>query len=230
MMNIVEVAKQKFSNETIEIIASKLNEKSNHIKKVVDVGISMIYLSLLLKIEQNRLWNILGPEQKRFKIKDLDLNSNTIFDVEMSNPSKGIVGAYGNLLPLLFEDETDTFIDNLSGYSKIKSISGHHMLAAISALVLSLINRNYAKSHEKDIRTFLLNQKQNILNSLPQDALFYEIIDFSEIKELQERKNLKNRILEKVVGTKAYEPKKYWVLYFLLLLLLLNLFWIIYKK
>ena len=230
MTNIVHIAKEKFSNEIIEIVALKLNEKKSNIKKSVDAGIAILFLSLLLKIEQKRMKGILGKEQKQFKIKDLDLHSNSIFEVEMSNPNKGIVGSYGNLLPLLFDEQTDEHIDKLSGYSKIKSISGHHILTAIAALSLSLINKSSALEKESSVTSFLLNQKSNILNALPQDALFYELIDFSEIKEIQEKKNLKKRILEKVVGPKDYTSKKDWVLYFLLFLLLLNIIWVFFLK
>ena len=230
MTNIVHIAKEKFSNEIIEIVALKLNEKKSNIKKSIDAGITILFLSLLLKIEQKRIKGILGTEQKQFKIKDLDLYSNSLFEVEMSNPNKGIVGAYGNLLPLLFEEESDVLIDKLSGYSKIKSVSGHHILTAIAALSLSSINKNYALAKENSVTTFLLHQKSNILNSMPQDLLFYEIIDFSEIKEIQAKKNLKKRILEKVVGPKDYTSKKHWVLYFLLFLLLLNIIWVFFLR
>lgn len=231
MKNIVEMAKQRFSNELIEFAALKLNEKASHIKKSVDASLSILYLTLLQKIEQKKLKKILGPEQKRFNLKEIDLKEPIcFFEVELSNPNKGIVGNYGNLLPLLFDDKADPMIDRLSGYAKIKSISGHHILVAVTALLLSLINKNYDLAHENSVISYLANQKNNIQNNLPDDALFYETFDFSDLKEFQERKSLKKRIIEKIITKNNYFSKKQLLLYFLLVLFLINLIWLLFIR
>jgi|GEM_PF-1979073 len=231
MSNIIQLIKEKFPDDIMESAAKTLNESTINLKKSIDTGISLLMVSILFKVEQKGWKNILRITQRKLTINDDFIQkSKNPFEIELSNPKAGVVGEYGFFLHLLFQEKSNKIIDNYAGFSGIKSISAHHVLSAIIPVILSLINKNSTLEQEHILTAYILNQKENILKSLPLDKNFNPAYFFPNTSSLQNQAdhNISQNENHRIHGHKT-QYKGIWT-FLLLLLIALNLFWWFLKR